>query len=237
MTLHIEDFVYYADLLGVAVFAVTGVLAAQGKQIDLFGVMVLAVVTALGGGTIRDLALNAHPLIWIADPILLWTALGAALLTFVLCRYWPYPRRTLLVLDAAGLALFAIAGAEKAMALGFSPLIAVIMAISTGCAGGMIRDLMTGRIPAILQHDEFYATCALLGAAFYVLVHGYVDPNILAFLSMLLIFVIRLLAVFSGVRLPVFLVAGLDHPPRRPSLPKRLKRRRQRPGSDKEENK
>lgn len=212
--IEIESFVYYADLLGIAVFAITGVLAAQGKQIDLFGVMVLACVTALGGGTIRDLALNAHPLIWIADPILLWVAMGAALFTFAICRFWPYPRRTLLVLDAAGLALFAIAGAEKAMSLGFSPLIAVIMAVSTGCAGGMIRDLMTGRIPGILQHDEFYATCAVIGAAFYVLLYGHLDGTLLALLAMLLIFVVRILAVFTGIRLPIFVVAGLDHPPR-----------------------
>lgn len=213
--LELERFVYFADLFGIAIFAVTGVLAARGKQIDLFGVMVLALATSLGGGTLRDLALNAHPLIWIADPVLIWTAIGAALITFTYCRFLQLPRRALLVFDAAGLALFAIAGAEKAMALGFSPLIAVIMGISTGCAGGVIRDVLTGRIPGILQHEEFYATCALIGATFYVALHGHIDANLLAFISMGLIFVTRLLAIYTGFRLPVFVVAGIDRSPRR----------------------
>lgn len=217
MVLHleVERFVYYADLFGIAIFSVTGVLAARGKQIDLFGVMVLALATSLGGGTLRDLALNAHPLIWIANPILLWAAIAAAFVTFVYCRFFQLPRRALLVLDAAGLALFAIAGAEKATALGFSPLIAVIMGISTGCAGGVIRDVLTGRIPGILQHEEFYATCALIGATLYVMLHGHVEPNLLAVISVLFIFSIRILAIYTGFRLPVFVVAGIDRTPRR----------------------
>lgn len=213
--IELERFVYFADLFGIAIFAITGVLAARGKQIDLFGVVVLALATSLGGGTLRDLALNAHPLIWIADPFLIWTAVGAAIMTFGYCRFFHMPRRALLILDAAGLALFAIAGAGKAMALGFSPLIAVIMAISTGCAGGVIRDVLTGRIPGILQHDEFYATCALIGATFYVILHGHLDPNLLALTSMAIIFVVRLLAIYTGLRLPVFVVAGIDKTPRR----------------------
>lgn len=213
--LELERFVYFADLFGIAVFAVTGVLAARGKQIDLFGVIVLALATSLGGGTLRDLALNAHPLIWIADPVLIWTAIGAALMTFGYCRFYQMPRRALLVLDAAGLALFAIAGAEKAMALGFSPVIAVMMGISTGCAGGVIRDVLTGRIPGILQHEEFYATCALIGATFYVALHGHIDANLLALLAMVIIFVTRLVAIYTGLRLPVFVVAGIDRTPRR----------------------
>ena len=215
LDIELERFVYFADLFGIAVFAITGVLAARGKQIDLFGVMVLALATSLGGGTLRDLALNAHPLIWIADPLLIWTAIGVAFLTFVYCRFLKMPRRAMLVFDAAGLALFAIAGAEKAMALGFSPLIAVIMGISTGCAGGVIRDVLTGKIPGILQHEEFYATCALIGATFYVLMHGHLEPNGLALISMAIIFVVRLLAIYTGFRLPVFVVAGIDSSPRR----------------------
>ena len=215
LDIELERFVYFADLFGIAIFAITGVLAARGKQIDLFGVMVLALATSLGGGTLRDLALNAHPLIWIADPMLIWTAVGAALLTFGYCRFLQMPRRALLVFDAAGLALFAIAGAEKAMALGFSPTIAVIMGISTGCAGGVIRDVLTGKIPGILQHEEFYATCALIGCVFYVLMQGHLDPNLLALISMAVIFLVRLLAIYAGIRLPVFVVAGIDTTPRR----------------------
>jgi uncharacterized membrane protein YeiH len=220
--IEVTEFVYYADLAGIAVFAATGVLAAQGRQIDMFGVIVLAIVTALGGGTLRDLCLNAHPLIWIADPVLLWTAVIAALFTFAVCRYRPYPRRALLTLDAAGLALFAVAGAEKALSLGFTPTIAVVMAVVTGCAGGMIRDLMTVRIPGILRHDEFYATCALLGAIFYVSLHGVIESGLLALITLAIIFTVRMLAIVLELRLPVFVLAGMDHPPRLPRLLRRL---------------
>ena len=159
----------FAELAGVCVFSITGALAAQGKRMDILGVVVLAIVTALGGGTIRDITLNAHPIGWVVDNVYLWTAIISAVIAFIACRRVPYPRRTMLVLDAAGLALFAILGAEKAQALGASPGIVVMMACITGCAGGMIRDMLTREIPMILHRDgELYATCALVGAVFYV---------------------------------------------------------------------
>ena len=198
---------YLAELLGVAVFAVTGAIAAQGKQLDIFGVVVLAIVTALGGGTIRDITMNSHPLIWISDVSLLWTAIISAVGAFILCRYLRYPRRLMLVLDAMGLALFAIGGAEKAMAAELPTLIVVMMAVITGCAGGMIRDLLTGEIPSILR-SELYATCAVAGGCFYVMFYDFMDARVVALAAMLLIFMLRLATVFARLRLPQFVMAG-----------------------------
>lgn len=203
------DFIYIADLIGVAVFATAGALAAQGKRLDILGVVVLAIVTALGGGTIRDITLDIHPVVWIADTAYLWTAIISAVVAFFVCRYIQYPRRTLLVLDAMGLALFAVLGAEKALALGLPPIIVVMMAVITGCAGGMIRDLLTGQIPLILQRDgELYATCALAGAAFFVTFQAYIPGQPVAIISMVMIFVLRMAAMFADLRLPEFIVAG-----------------------------
>ncbi|MCP4598580.1 trimeric intracellular cation channel family protein [Neptuniibacter sp.] len=207
-----SDFIYIADLIGVAVFATAGALAAQGKRLDILGVVVLAIVTALGGGTIRDITLDIHPVVWIADTSYLWTAIISAVVAFVVCRYIQYPRRTLLVLDAMGLALFAVLGAEKALALDLPPLIVVMMAVITGCAGGMIRDILTGQIPLILQRDgELYATCALVGAIIYVSLQQYMPDmpgQIVALTSMTIIFVLRMAAMFTDLRLPEFIIAG-----------------------------
>ncbi len=201
--------IYVAELVGVCVFSITGALAAQGKRMDILGVVVLAIVTALGGGTIRDITLNAHPIGWVVNNTYLWTAIVSAVSAFLLCRYFSYPRRTMLVLDAAGLALFAILGAEKAMSLGVGPAIVVMMACITGCAGGMIRDILTREIPLILHRDgELYATCAMVGAIFYVLLSGVLEERLLATASMLIIFLARLAAIFGNLRLPEFIVAG-----------------------------
>ncbi|MGB0468683.1 MAG: trimeric intracellular cation channel family protein [Pontibacterium sp.] len=204
-----ESFIYLAEIVGTIVFAVTGAFAAQGKRLDILGVVVLAIVTALGGGTIRDITLNAHPVFWIADTSYLWTAIISAIAAFILCRYVTYPRRTLLILDGMGMALFSILGAEKAASMGFPPVVVVMMAMITGCAGGMIRDIITREIPLILHREgELYATCALGGATFFIMFQGLIDDRMLALISMVLIFALRLAALFANLRLPEFIVAG-----------------------------
>ena len=204
-----EHFIYIADLLGVAVFATAGALAAQGKRLDILGVVVLAIVTSIGGGTIRDITLDIHPVVWIADTTYLWVAIISAVVAFVVCRYMQYPRRLLLVLDAMGLALFTVLGAEKAMSLGFSPVIAVMMGVITGCAGGMIRDILTGQIPLILQRDgELYATCSIVGAVFYIAFYDVLGEQFLALVGMAIVFVVRLATIFANLKLPEFIVAG-----------------------------
>lgn len=204
-----ESFIYLAEIVGVAVFAVTGALAAQGKRVDILGVVILAIVTALGGGTIRDITLNAHPVSWLANTSYLWTAIISAVGAFILCRYVAYPRRALLVLDAMGLALFSILGAQKAMMLGQSGVVVVMMAMITGTAGGMIRDVLTREIPLVLHRGgEIYATPAMAGAIFFVAFNGAIDDRLLALISMGLIFAVRMAAVFADLRLPEFIVAG-----------------------------
>ena len=161
---------YALEHFGVGVAAITGVLAARGKQVDLFGVIVLALVTAFGGGTLRDLLVGDRPLFWIRDPSFLLNASGVALVAFFAARFHEFPQFVLLVADAFALALFTAIGVKKALAFDLAPSIAVAMGVITGVAGGMMRDVLTGEIPLVFRRDIYlYATAALCGASVFVL--------------------------------------------------------------------
>src|SRR5512144_3093686 len=152
----------FLDLAGVAVFAVSAVLAARSRGLDLFGVIVIAAITAIGGGTLRDLLLNRYPIFWTADAQYLIVIIASALLTAGYVRVRPPPGNALLVADALGLALFALSGAQVAEAAQCSPIIVVVMGTMTGVAGGVLRDVITAQVPLILRRD-IYATAAIVG--------------------------------------------------------------------------
>lgn len=155
------------DLLGIFVFALSGGLVAVRKDLDVFGVLVLAAITGLGGGFLRDLLIGAVPPASLEDWRYLMVPVAAGLVTF-----WFHPalgRRERLVtfFDAAGLGLFCVTGALKALAFGLGPLPAALMGMLTGIGGGMLRDLLAGRVPVVFR-GELYATPALVGAALAV---------------------------------------------------------------------
>ncbi len=159
---------YWLDLFGVAVFAVTGALAAGRKRMDLFGVLVLAMVTAVGGGTTRDLLLGVRPVFWVEQPVYLGVIIGAALTTVGLQRRLGFLLdKPLIYFDAFGLALFAVLGAQKALFLGSPTIVCIVMGVLTGTFGGVIRDTISDKFPLIFRSD-LYATCAVLGAGVYV---------------------------------------------------------------------
>ncbi len=194
---------YALELLGVAVFAVSGVLAAGSKGLDLLGVAVIAVVTAVGGGTLRDLLLDRHPTFWIADTTYLWVILAATVVTLGYVRFWIATRRALLVADALGLAFFTIAGVQIAEQAGVTGLIAVLMGVITGVAGGVVRDVLTREIPLVMRPGRLYATAAIVGAASYVLlVRWGVMPDAAALVGMSAIAVLRFMAILWRLELP-----------------------------------
>jgi len=196
---------YWLDLFGVAVFAVTGALAAGRKRMDLFGVLVLATVTAVGGGTTRDLLLGIRPVFWVADPVYLPVIVATALATVLLARRLTFLLdQPLAYFDAFGLALFAVLGASKAADLGASFGVCVVMGVLTGVFGGVIRDTISDKFPLIFRSD-LYATCAVLGATVFMTLHrvGIEDPwpTIVGFVTGL---VLRLAAIRWHLKLPVF---------------------------------
>jgi uncharacterized membrane protein YeiH len=198
MTLHL------LDILGVAVFAVSGALAAGRRELDLLGVVVIAALTAVGGGTLRDLLLNRHPIFWIADPSYLVVITVSALLTVLYARTYAPPAEALLVADALGLALFTMSGAQIAEAAGCPRIIVVLMGTMTGVAGGVLRDVLTGEIPLILRRD-IYATAAIAGVGLYLLAHALGVPRSWAFAAGAGgVVALRLLAIGWGLQLPIF---------------------------------
>lgn len=194
---------YLLELFGVAVFAVSGVLAAGRKGLDVLGVAVIAVVTAIGGGTLRDLLLDRHPIFWIANTTHLWVILGTIAVTLAYVRFWIATRRALLVADALGLAFFTIAGVQIAEQAGYSDLIAVLMGTITGVAGGVFRDVLTAEIPLVMRPGRLYATAAIIGAVSYLLLEGLgVLPGVAALVGMGVIAGLRLAAILWRLELP-----------------------------------
>ena len=192
-----------ADLGGVFVFAVEGALAARGGSFDLLGVSVLAFSTALGGGIVRDLLLGAVPPNAIRDQRYPITAfLGAAIVLLFLPFIRGLHPHVLTVLDAGGLALCAVAGAEKGLVFRVPPLLCVLLGAITGVGGGTIRDLLMGNSPNVL-HSDVYATAAMAGAATLVIAQKFrVTPARAALLGGTVCFVLRLVAVWQGWSLP-----------------------------------
>ena len=202
---------YVLELLGVAVFAVSGVLAAGRKGLDALGVAVIAVVTAIGGGTLRDILLDRHPIFWISDTTYLWVILAATAVTLGYVRVWIATRRALLVADALGLAFFTIAGAQIAQQAGVSDFVAVLMGISTGVAGGVLRDVLTAEIPLVMRPGRLYATAAIVGAVSYVLLARWgISRDVAALVGMAAIAGLRLAAILWRLELPVIQLPGED---------------------------
>ncbi len=198
---------YILEHFGVAVAAITGVLAARGKRVDLFGVIVLAIVTAFGGGTIRDLCLGSTPVFWVQDPRFLLNAAGVAVATFFVAKFHTFHLTALMVADAFVLALFTMAGAEKSLHFHVAPSITVAMGVITGVAGGMLRDVLTGEVPLILRTQIYlYATAALAGTLVFVLLNRWLPENVHTNMIAALIVTLslRLGAIRWKVTLPEF---------------------------------
>ena len=191
------------DLLGVFVFALSGGLAAVRKQFDLLAVLMLAAAAGLGGGILRDVLIGAVPPVGVADWRLLTAAASAGLLTFFFHPRVSRIARVVVLLDAAGLGLFAIAGTLKALELGTTPLTAVIVGVLTGVGGGVLRDLLAGETPRLFAEREWYATPAVLGAAVFAAAWsaGFTGP-VPTWGCVALVAVLRILALTRGWEVP-----------------------------------
>jgi uncharacterized membrane protein YeiH len=201
----LENFIYISDIIGVIVCAISGVLVATRLRMDPFGIAVLAGVTGVGGGTLRDIMMGATPVFWIIDN----TYIYVILITASVSVYWlhsihRFPAYLLPILDAFGLAIFTVIGAQKALAFGFSGPVAIGMGCITGVVGGMVRDMLSGQIPFVLQ-KEIYATASILGATLYVICNYFGFEQVIAMsIAMLGTLSLRLCAIYWHLSLPVF---------------------------------
>jgi uncharacterized membrane protein YeiH len=196
----------WVNLVAIAVFAITGVLAGLRKEADIFSLLIFGLVTALGGGTIRDIILNI-PVFWINDLNYIWVAGGASLLAFFVYRIFSRGFRLLLYLDAIGVALFTIEAINKVLGLGHPPLIAIIMGVVTGIGGGLVRDMLTGR-PNLLMTKDLYATPILLGSILYLALLIFAPTFTLSWVvAMIFIFGFRAAAIYWNLSMPGWLTA------------------------------
>lgn len=191
----------WLDFFGVFVFAISGALAADRRGMDLFGFIVIALLPAVGGGTLRDMILGV-PVFWVQDPTYLWLIVVAGLLTFAAAGQIRRVERWLLWADAVGLSVFCVSGAAKALAVTGSPMISVAMGVVTAVLGGIVRDTVCNEIPLVLKQD-IYATAALAGALSFVALSSVgLDGSLSLWIGAAVCFLIRAAAMVWGWSLP-----------------------------------
>jgi uncharacterized membrane protein YeiH len=200
------SFHYALQHFAVAVSAISGVLAGSGKRVDLFGIIVLGLVTALGGGTLRDVVLGGPHVFWLDDASYVVNGAVTAMVTFIVARYWTLSPKLLAVADAIGLAMFTTLGAAKGLAHEVGAVNAAVMGVITGVAGGIARDVLVGEIPLVFRREIYlYATAALCGAAVFIVMRqhpGLAPASVLVGTATTL--ALRLAAIFWRISLPVF---------------------------------
>ena len=196
------DFLRLIDILGIASFAISGVYAAMQKRLDAFGILVIAFITALGGGTLRDMMLGDLPVQWMRDreyTVLITIATAVAILFQKTIQNL---QKTLLVFDSLGLGFFTVLGINKGLVFGLDPVICIALGTITGCFGGILRDIALNNIPLIFQ-NEVYATACIFGAlVYFILLRVINDPHLVDVISIIVICMIRLLAVRFKINFP-----------------------------------
>lgn len=199
-------------VIGITAEAVTAALSAGRQRMDLFGVLAIASMTALGGGTVRDIMLGNYPLTWVGEPRFLLAVWAAALITVSISWLMHYFRVIFLVLDAIGLSVFAVLGAQTALSMGHGLVIAVVAAVVTGVFGGILRDIFSDRMPLVFS-SEIYAMVAVVAALLYMgLLELGVEENAAIIVTLIVAFVLRLFAIYYKMGLPVFEYRGADQP-------------------------
>lgn len=195
---------HYLFLLGICVEAITGAIAAGRKKMDFFGVILIACLAGLGGGTVRDVLFNTHPITWVQHPqYLLYTSLSA-IFTIYIAHSLVRVMKVFLVLDALGLSAFVVIGTQKLLSYHMAPGVAIIGGMVTGICGGMLRDILCNDIPLVLR-KELYAVIALLGAILYVVLSYLgISKHLNILITLVTVFSIRIWAIFYHVEMPKF---------------------------------
>jgi uncharacterized membrane protein YeiH len=194
--------IYILDIIGTFAFAISGALIASKKQFDLFGIIIIAFVTAVGGGMMRDVLINYHPINWIGDLNYIWTILIAVLFTFLFKSKIAPLSKTLFLFDTIGIAVFTMLGTEKGLNFGLHPFVAAVMGVVSAVMGGVLRDVLTQQVPLIFK-KEIYALACFAGAfVFLALNYFKFDANIQYIITILTVVIIRLIAVKYHLALP-----------------------------------
>lgn len=196
------DFLRIIDILGTISFAVSGVLAAMQKKLDLFGILVIAFITSVGGGTLRDILLGDLPVSWMRDLFYPLLIIGTTVATILFRKIVRNFQATLLIFDSLGLGFFTVFGLQKGSGFDLPPGICVALGTITGCFGGVIRDISLGSIPLIFQ-KEIYASASILGGIAYFLLLSISTPTyFVEIIVIAVIFAVRMISVYFKLSLP-----------------------------------
>ncbi|MFO8148481.1 MAG: trimeric intracellular cation channel family protein [Bacteroidota bacterium] len=192
------------DLLGTMAFAISGALAAMQRKLDLFGIFIIAFVTAIGGGTLRDVLLGNTPVMWMENTIYLYLIGLVTILAIIFRNKINYLKTSLFLFDTIGLGIFTITGVETGIQNGLSPIVSIAIGAMTGTFGGVIRDILCNEIPVIFR-KEIYATASILGALAFVILYDLgVNTDVIYIVTSLIVISIRLLVVKYKIALPTF---------------------------------
>ena len=191
------------EISGTIAFTISGVFSAMQKRFDVFGVLIIGFVTAIGGGTIRDVLIGHTPVTWMRDYETPLIILGTGLITIFFKKYIKIFKTTLFLFDALGLGMFTIIGTQKGMEAGLNPGVCVALGTITGCFGGVSRDILLNNIPLIF-HKEIYATACIVGGTLYILLLNHLDKDIVELLAVSVVCAIRIIAVKYKLSLPKF---------------------------------
>lgn len=193
---------YAIDILGTIAFAISGVLVALSKRMDPFGILIIATVTAVGGGTLRDVLIGETPVSWMLNLNYIYVILVSTVLTIIFKTKIDYLRKSLFLFDTIGIGLYTVVGVEKGITAGLNPIICIALGTMSACFGGVIRDILCNEIPVIFR-KEIYATACILGGLTYFLVRKLpIDNNVVFIIAGLVVITVRLLAVRFKVTLP-----------------------------------
>jgi uncharacterized membrane protein YeiH len=196
------NLIYILDIIGTFAFAISGTLVASNKKFDLFGVIIIAFATAVGGGMMRDVLINAHPINWIGDLNYIWTILAAVVFNLLFKIKIAPLSKTLFLFDTIGIGVFTLLGVQKGLAYDLHPFIAIVMGMVSSVMGGVIRDVLTNKIPLIFK-KEIYASACLAGGTVYLITNHFNLPeNIQFFSTIFTVISIRLVAVKFKLELP-----------------------------------
>ena len=196
------EVIYGLDILGTFAFAVSGALVASDKKFDLFGVIIIAFVTAVGGGMLRDVLINAHPINWIGDLNYLYIIFFAVLFTFLFKSKIAHLSKTMFLFDTIGISVFTLLGLQKGLSYELHPIVALIMGMISAVFGGVLRDVLTNKVPLIFE-KEVYASACLAGGVLYLSLNYFkVDENVNFIISAVAVATIRAIAVKFHLELP-----------------------------------
>lgn len=189
------------DILGTIAFAISGVLVALKHRMDPFGIFIIAFATAVGGGTLRDVLIDAD-ITWMRNLTFVYVIIGAAVFAVIFRKKLSYVRRSLFLFDTIGIALYTIVGVEKGIAAGFPPVICVALGTMTACFGGVIRDILCNEIPIIFRKEIYATACILGGTVYFLLLKTSLSSDLIIIISGLLVILVRILAVVFKLSLP-----------------------------------